>query len=59
MLLLYIILRFEMTEKKLKTVYNKIKSSNVYDLAIKTPLDYAKNLSKKLNNKIYIKRDDL
>ena len=48
-----------MTEKKLKTVYNKIKSSNVYDLAIKTPLDYAKNLSKKLNNKIYIKRDDL
>ena len=43
MLLLYIILRSEMTEKKLKTVYNKIKSSNVYDLAIKTPLDYAKN----------------
>ncbi len=48
-----------MTEKKLKSVYNKIKTSNVYDVAVKTPLDYAKNLSKKLNNKIYIKRDDL
>ncbi len=48
-----------MTEKKLKSVYNKIKTSNVYDVAVKTPLDYAKNLSKKLNNNIYIKRDDL
>ena len=36
-----------MTEKKLKSVYNKIKTSNVYDVAVKTPLDYAKNLSKK------------
>jgi len=59
MLLLYIILKHVMTEKKLKSVYNKIKSSDIYDLASVTPLDYAKNLSKKLKNKIYIKRDDL
>ena len=48
-----------MTEKKLKSVYNKIKTSNVYDVATKTPLDFATNLSKKLNNEIFIKRDDL
>ena len=48
-----------MTEKKLKLVYKKIKTSHVYDVAFKTPLDYAKSLSKRLNNDIYIKRDDL
>ena len=48
-----------MTENKLKLIYNKIRTSNVYDVAIKSPLDYAKNISKKLNNKIYIKREDL
>ncbi|MDG2159002.1 MAG: threonine ammonia-lyase, biosynthetic [Gammaproteobacteria bacterium] len=48
-----------MTEKKLKLVYKKIKNSNVYDIALKTPLDYAKTLSKRLGNNIYIKRDDL
>ena len=48
-----------MTENKLKSVYKKIKTSHVYDVAFKTPLDYAKNLSKKLKNDIFIKRDDL
>ena len=48
-----------MTENKLKSIYNKIRTSNVYDVAIKSPLDYAKNSSKKLKNKIYIKREDL
>ena len=48
-----------MTEKYLNTVYEKIKTANVYDIAIKSPLEYAKNISKKLNNKIYIKREDL
>mgnify|MGYP001353256636 CR=1 FL=1 len=48
-----------MRENKLKSVYNKIKKTNVYDIAVKTPLDYAKNLSKRLENEIYIKRDDL
>ena len=48
-----------MTEKYLNTVYEKIKTANVYDIAIKSPLEYAKNISKKLNNQIYIKREDL
>ena len=48
-----------MRENKLKSVYNKIKKTKVYDIAVKTPLDYANNLSKRLGNEIYIKRDDL
>ena len=48
-----------MRENKLKSIYNKIKKTKVYDIAVKTPLDYAKNLSKRLENEIYIKRDDL
>ena len=48
-----------MAENKLKSVYKKITTSHVYDVAFKTPLDYAKNLSKKLKNDIFIKRDDL
>jgi threonine dehydratase len=51
--------RYVMTEKYLNTVYKKIKTADVYDVAIKSPLEYAKNISKKLNNKIYIKREDL
>tara|TARA_B100001996_G_C18637275_1_gene584182 strand:- start:28 stop:1554 length:1527 start_codon:yes stop_codon:yes gene_type:complete len=48
-----------MIEKKRKSIVNKIKTTDVYDVAIKSPLDYAKNLSKKFDNMIYIKRDDL
>ena len=48
-----------MTEKKITSVYKKIEASSVYDVALKSPLDYAKNLSKRLSNQIYIKRDDL
>ena len=48
-----------MTEKKLNLVYKKIKASSVYDVASITPLEYAKNLSKRLKNDIYIKREDL
>ena len=48
-----------MVEKKRKSIINKIRTTNVYDVAIKSPLDYAKNLSRKLDNHIYIKRDDL
>ena len=59
MLILYNIRRYVMTEKYLNTVYEKIKTANVYDIAIKSPLEYAKNISKKLNNQIYIKREDL
>ena len=43
MLILYNIRRYVMTEKYLNTVYEKIKTANVYDIAIKSPLEYAKN----------------
>lgn len=37
----------------------RILTSSVYDVAIETPLDTAANLSRRLNNKIYLKREDL
>ncbi len=37
----------------------KTLTSAVYDVADETPLDFAKNLSKRLNNKVYLKREDL
>lgn len=37
----------------------RILTSSVYDVAIETPLDFAANLSRRLNNKIYLKREDL
>ena len=37
----------------------RILTSSVYDVAIETPLDFAVNLSRRLNNKIYLKREDL
>lgn len=37
----------------------KILTSAVYDVAKKTPLDYAKSLSNRLHNHIYMKREDL
>ena len=38
---------------------NQILLSRVYDLAMQTPLDEAKSLSKQLNNKVLLKREDL
>ena len=37
----------------------KILSANVYDVARETPVDYAKGLSKRLQNEVLIKREDL
>ncbi|MDH3325857.1 MAG: threonine ammonia-lyase, biosynthetic [Gammaproteobacteria bacterium] len=37
----------------------KIITARVYDVAIETPLDYAPMLSKRTNNNIFIKREDL
>lgn len=37
----------------------RILTASVYDVAIETPLDYAQNLSDRLNNCIWIKREDL
>lgn len=44
----------------MKTAYlQKILRARVYDVAIETPLDHAKGLSKRLNNNIWLKREDL
>lgn len=37
----------------------RILTATVYDVAIETPLDYAANLSDRLNNHIWLKREDL
>ena len=37
----------------------KILTASVYDVAIETPLDAAKNLSNRLDNNIFLKREDL
>lgn len=37
----------------------KILTSSVYDVAEETPLEFANNLSHRLNNRIWIKREDL
>ena len=37
----------------------RILTACVYDVAIETPLDFAPNLSHRLNNHIYLKREDL
>ena len=44
-----------MTEKYKKMV----EQAKVYDVAIKTPLELAKGLSARLNNEVWIKREDL
>ena len=38
---------------------NKILNSRVYDVAKETPLEFAKNLSERLQNKVFFKREDL
>ena len=44
-----------MTEKYKKLV----EQANVYNVAVKTPLERAAGLSKRLNNQVWIKREDL
>ena len=46
------------TKNVLNFYLKKILDSRVYDVAKETSLDFAKNLSEKLNNKIYLKRED-
>ncbi|MDM8558363.1 threonine ammonia-lyase, biosynthetic [Candidatus Parabeggiatoa sp. HSG14] len=42
-----------------QTYIKKILKTRVYEVAKKTPLDYATNLSRRFNNHIWIKREDL
>jgi len=44
-----------MTTKYIK----KILEAHVYDVAVETPLDHAMNLSKRLSNRVLMKREDL
>ena len=44
-----------MTEK----YKNRVDQADVYDVAVKTPLENASGLSKRLNNDVWIKREDL
>ena len=37
----------------------KILRASVYDVAIETPLDYARSLSKRTQNHVLLKREDL
>ena len=37
----------------------KILTSRVYDVAVETPLQTARQLSERLGNKIWLKREDL
>ena len=38
---------------------NAVEAARVYDVAIKSPLELARNLSARLNNRIWVKREDL
>ena len=42
-----------------KKYIEKILTARVYDVAVETPLDKAKNLSKRINNNVLMKREDL
>ena len=39
--------------------FEKILQANVYEVAKKTPLEKAHNLSNTLNNEVFLKREDL
>ena len=43
----------------LKEYIEKILTARVYDVAQETPLEYVPNLSQRLDNKVYLKREDL
>ena len=59
MLLLYLIRRIYMKDNYINNCFQKILDANLYDVVLKTPLEYAHNISKRLKNDVYIKREDL
>lgn len=48
-----------MSKLSLKDYLSNIESAHVYDVAIKTPLDFQPILSKRLNNRVLLKREDM
>ena len=45
--------------KSSKKYLDLIANSKVYDVAIDTPISFAANLSSKLKNEVFLKREDL
>ena len=43
-----------MTENYNNTCFKKIEEAEVYDVAIRSPLEFAKTLSKRFNNEIFL-----
>lgn len=41
------------------TYIKRILDARIYDLAVETPLDYAKSMSNRLDNRVLLKREDL
>ena len=48
-----------MTEKQADDYLERILNAQVYDVAEETPLDYAPNLSARIHNSIFLKREDM
>src|ERR1043166_9779831 len=46
------------SENKLVSYFKEILRSNIYDMAVETPVDLARSLSHQFNNDIYFKRED-
>nr|WP_294840759.1 threonine ammonia-lyase, biosynthetic [uncultured Methylotenera sp.] len=47
-------------QKRMSTNYlEKIKNSRVYDVARNTPLDFQPNLSARIHNRVFLKREDM
>lgn len=44
---------------ELSEIAEKIENASVYDVAVESPLDLVPSLSKRLGNRIYLKREDL
>ena len=42
----------------MKNLVSKIENAKVYDVAVKSALDFADTLSKRFSNQIYLKRED-
>ena len=48
-----------MSQKTIKSIISKIENTEVYDIAIRTPLEKVSTLSRRHGNNILIKREDL
>jgi len=45
--------------RSMENLFKEVLTARVYDVAVRTPLDAAPNLSGKLNNEVFLKREDL